>query len=73
MRLCGTTRLTDTTSGPGARPMNEDWVRSVRDQCAAAGTAFFYKQRIETSLGTGAKKKVALPVLDGHQHMEFPR
>jgi protein gp37 len=59
-------------SGPGARPMNEDWVRSVRDQCAAAGTAFFYKQRIETGLGTGAKK-VALPVLDGRQHQEFPR
>ncbi len=59
-------------SGHGARPMNEDWVRSVRDQCAAAGTAFFYKQRIETALGTGAKK-VALPVLDGVQHMGFPR
>ena len=34
-------------SGPGARPMNEDWVRSIRDQCQAAGVAFFYKQRID--------------------------
>jgi len=31
-------------SGPGARPMHPDWVRSLRDQCAAAGTAFFFKQ-----------------------------
>jgi len=31
-------------SGPGARPMHPDWARSLRDQCAAAGTAFFFKQ-----------------------------
>lgn len=31
-------------SGPGARPMHPDWVRAIRDQCAAAGTAFFFKQ-----------------------------
>ena len=31
-------------SGPGARPMQLDWVRSVRDQCAAAGVPFFFKQ-----------------------------
>jgi protein gp37 len=31
-------------SGPGARPMHPDWARSIRDQCAAAGTAFFLKQ-----------------------------
>lgn len=31
-------------SGPKARPMHPDWVRSLRDQCAAAGTAFFFKQ-----------------------------
>jgi protein gp37 len=28
-------------SGPHARPMNADWVRDIRDQCAAAGVAFF--------------------------------
>lgn len=31
-------------SGPGARPMHPDWPRSIRDQCAAAGVPFFFKQ-----------------------------
>lgn len=31
-------------SGRGVRPMHPAWVRSLRDQCAAAGTAFFFKQ-----------------------------
>lgn len=31
-------------SGPGARPMHPDWARSIRDQCQAAGVAFFFKQ-----------------------------
>ncbi len=31
-------------SGPGARPMHPDWARSLRDQCAAAGVAFHFKQ-----------------------------
>ncbi len=31
-------------SGPGARPMNPDWVRSMRDQCLAAQVPFFFKQ-----------------------------
>lgn len=31
-------------SGPGARPMQPDWPRALRDQCLAAGTAFFFKQ-----------------------------
>lgn len=31
-------------SGPGARPAHPDWFRSVRDQCQAAGVAFFMKQ-----------------------------
>ena len=31
-------------SGPGARPMHPDWARSIRDQCAGARTAFFFKQ-----------------------------
>jgi protein gp37 len=30
-------------TGPGARPMHPDWVRSVRDQCATAGVPFFFK------------------------------
>ena len=31
-------------SGPKARPSNPDWFRSLRDQCAAAGLAFHFKQ-----------------------------
>lgn len=31
-------------SGPGARPMHLDWARSLRDQCAATGVAFHFKQ-----------------------------
>lgn len=31
-------------SGPNARPISEDWVLSVRDQCVAAGVPFFFKQ-----------------------------
>lgn len=31
-------------SGPGARPMNPDWARGLRDQCKAADVPFFFKQ-----------------------------
>ncbi len=31
-------------SGHQARPCHPDWVRSLRDQCQAAGVAFFFKQ-----------------------------
>lgn len=31
-------------TGPGARPMNPDWVRQIRDQCVNAGVPFFFKQ-----------------------------
>jgi len=31
-------------SGPRARPMREEWVLDIRDQCRAAGVAFFFKQ-----------------------------
>jgi len=31
-------------SGPNARPMHPEWTRSLRDQCAAAGVPFFFKQ-----------------------------
>jgi protein gp37 len=31
-------------SGPGARPMNPEWVRDLRDQCTAVGVAYFFKQ-----------------------------
>ncbi len=53
-------------SGKGARPMDEDWVRDIRDRCAAAGIPFFYKQRFE------AGRKVSLPELDGRQWTQMP-
>jgi protein gp37 len=31
-------------SGPGARPMHPSWARTIRDDCARHGTAFFFKQ-----------------------------
>lgn len=31
-------------SGPNARPMHPAWARSIRDQCAAAGVAYLFKQ-----------------------------
>lgn len=31
-------------SGPGARPFDLGWARSIRDQCEAAGVSFFFKQ-----------------------------
>jgi protein gp37 len=54
-------------SGPGARRMEEAWVRTLRDECAVDGVKFFFKQSLD-----GGGKKVSLPVLDGKQHAEFP-
>lgn len=33
-------------SGPGARPCEVAWMRSLRDQCAASGVAYFLKQLV---------------------------
>jgi protein gp37 len=49
-------------TGPRARPMHADWVRSVRNQCAAAGVPFFLKH---FSKRDGR-------VLDGRTHDELP-
>jgi protein gp37 len=53
-------------SGPGARPCNIEWIRSLRDQCAAAGVPFFFKQHVENG------RQVSLPMLDGVTHNAFP-
>lgn len=58
--------IVGSESGHGARPMSEDWVRSLRDQCVAAGVPFFYKQK------TVAGKKIGLPELDGKVWAELP-
>jgi len=31
-------------AGPGSRPVHPDWIRNIRDKCAAAGVPFFFKQ-----------------------------
>ncbi len=54
-------------SGPGARPMDDDWARMIRDQCVEANVAFFFKQRCDT-LG----HKDTAPFLDGRQWLQFP-
>lgn len=53
-------------SGPGARPMKPEWVRSVRDQCEAAGVAFFFKQ------WGGFRPKSGGRELDGREWNDFP-
>ncbi len=53
-------------SGPGARPMRAEWVRSLRDQCARAKVPFFFKQ------WGGTRKKMAGRILDGRTHDDFP-
>jgi protein gp37 len=37
-------------TGPGAREMNPDWARSIRDQCQSAGVPFFFKQMSKKQL-----------------------
>lgn len=58
--------IVGSESGSRARPCDLAWVRSLRDQCSAAGVAFFWKQYIERG------RKVSLPTLDGRQWVEMP-
>ena len=44
-------------SGPRARPMHPDWARSLRDQCAAAGVPFFFKQWGEWTPGENVERQ----------------
>lgn len=55
-------------SGKGARPMEEEWVRNLRAECAQYGPAFFFKQWG----GSGNKRGHDQAVLDGVRHAEFP-
>jgi protein gp37 len=64
--------IAGSESGTGARPAELDWFRSVRDQCAAAGVAFFFKQWAGPEVRRPGDV-VSLPVLDGCQHVEWPR
>ena len=51
-------------SGPGARPMHPDWPRALRDQCAAAGVPFFFKQLGEWAPGNGFGLNQDRPISD---------
>lgn len=55
-------------SGPGARPFDLDWYRLIRDQCHAAGVAFFLKQLGGYPDKHGHDKAV----LDGKRWTEMP-
>jgi len=54
-------------SGPGARQMNAEWVRSIRDQCIEADVAFHFKQ------WGGKNKKASGRKLDGRTWDEWPK
>lgn len=53
-------------SGPGARPMEPDWVREIRDTCLSQQVPFFFKQ------WGGVFKKRTGRVLDGRTWDEMP-
>jgi protein gp37 len=53
-------------SGPNHRPMDMDWARSLRDQCAAAGVAYHFKQIGDRTHAAGGRE------LDGREWNEFP-
>jgi protein gp37 len=53
-------------SGPGARPMKEEWVLQIRDRCEARGVPFFFKQ------WGGVRKWQAGRDLEGRTWDEMP-
>jgi protein gp37 len=53
-------------SGPGARPVETDWIRTIRDQCMLSGVAFHFKQ------WGGVIKKRTGRILDGRTWDELP-
>lgn len=53
-------------SGPGARPMDAEWAREIRERCIRAGVPFFFKQ------WGGVLKSRTGRVLDGRHWDEMP-
>jgi protein gp37 len=53
-------------SGPGARPIMQEWVTDIRDQCLRARVPFFFKQ------WGGVQKKRAGRTLEGRTWDEMP-
>ena len=60
-------------SGPHARPLHPDWARSLRDQCNAAGVAFYFKQWGEfgSAAGHPGHLKIDHVFDDGFQMIRF--
>ena len=54
-------------SGPGARPMDADWVRAIRNNCVTSEVPFFFKQ------WGGAFKKRTGRTLDGRTWDQMPQ
>ena len=54
-------------SGPGARPIKEEWVVDIKNQCRKARVPFFFKQ------WGGLNKKRAGRVLQGRTWDEMPK
>ncbi len=54
-------------SGPGARPMREEWVQSILSQCESVDVPFFFKQ------WGGVRKKTTGRRLNGTTYDEFPQ
>lgn len=59
-------------SGHGARPMHPDWAGFLRDQCEAAGVAYFFKQWGEYRDGARMGKHAAGRLLDGAEWNGMP-
>ena len=60
-------------SGAGARPMRADWARAIREQCAAADVAFFFKQwGAHNEQGVRVGKKRSGRLLDGQTWDAMP-
>jgi len=53
-------------SGPGARPIKEEWVLDIKDQCQRVGVPFFFKQ------WGGVNKKKSGRELQGRYWDEVP-
>jgi protein gp37 len=53
-------------SGPGARPMKEEWVITLRDDCKKAKVPFFFKQ------WGGVNKKKTGSTLEGKTYKQMP-
>lgn len=64
--VTGCNKIVGGESGPRTRPMDPEWATDIRDQCAKAGVAFFFKQ------WGGKNKKRAGRVLESKTYDAMP-